>query len=119
MNIIKLPLTSTTLVEDKSTALKFPEPKASELNDHTLAKIRYELRLIKEGLQIHGYPIKKLTHREVWRIGKADDLYLLSYQLDPSNVWVVFPYNQNLVQVVTWSLSQATAIASFNSPAPL
>lgn len=114
MNIIKLPSAYTTPVEDKIDAFKFYESKAHDLNNHTLTKIRAELRLIKQGLLMHGYPIKKLSYRETWRIGKADDLYLLSYQLDPHQ-WVLFPYNQNLTQIVSWSLTKVTAIASTES----
>lgn len=105
MNIIKFPELATTPVESRVSAFRFSEPKACDFNNHTLTKIRYELRLIKEGLSLHGYPIKKLAYRECWRIGKIDDLYLLSYQLDPT-VWVLFPHNDNLAKIVAWSLSQ-------------
>lgn len=117
MNIIRLPFACTVSAEGKISAFKFYEP-SHNLNNHTLTKIRSELRLIKQGLEIHGYPIKKLSHRETWRIGKTDDLYLLSYQLDPLE-WVLFPYNQNLVEILNWSLSGVTAIASLKSPNPL
>lgn len=110
MNIIKLPSACTIPVASKIDAFRFYEPKGCDFNNHTLTKIRYELRLVKEGLSLHGYPIKKLNHRECWRIGKADNLYLLSYQLDPM-VWVLFPDNDNLSRIIAWSLSEVTAIA--------
>lgn len=59
---------------------------------------------------MHGYPIKKLNCREVWRIGKLDNLYLLSYQFDPLG-WVLFPHNENLAGIIAYSLTQVTAIA--------
>lgn len=118
MNIIRLPSVSAIIPEAKIAAFRFLEPKACKLNNHTLSKIRYELRLIKEGLSMHGYPIKKLNCREVWRVGKVDNLYLLSYQLDPP-VWVLFPHNDNLAGIIAYSLSGVTAIASFDAPKPL
>lgn len=91
----------TVLARDRNfDAAKFLEPKVTEFNRHTYSKIRHEVQLIKEGLQMHGYPIKKLNCREVWKIGKGDSLYLLSYQLDPF-AWVLFPHSENLAQIIT------------------
>lgn len=118
MNIIKLPSASGTIEDRKISGFRFLEPKASQFNHHTLSKIRHELRLINEGLSMHGYLFKKLNCREVWRVGKLDNLYLLSYQIDPI-AWVLFPHNDNLARIIAYSLTEVTAIAEERTRIPL
>lgn len=64
------------------------------------------MRLIKEALEMHGYPLKKLNCREVWRIGKGDNLYLLSYYTDPFE-WALLPHNDNLALIIAYGLTTA------------
>lgn len=61
--------------------------------------------MFKDSLEIHGYLLRKLSHREVWRIGSTDNLYLLSYQFDPEFAWVLFPGNDNISAILTDCLS--------------
>ena len=108
-NIIRL---SPVLENRGIGSIKFVEPKANH-NHHIHARIRHDIKLIKQGLEMHGYPFKKLNCREVWRIGKTNDLYLLSYQFDPLE-WVLLPYSENLSKIIIWSL-HVTQIADTRS----
>ena len=85
---------------------KFLEPHTGEFNNHFYQRVKGDIRLIKQGLEIHGYPMKKLNGREVWRIGKGDSLYLLSYHADPFE-WVLLPHNDNLARIIAYSLTTA------------
>lgn len=89
-----------------SAASKFLEPRAGEFNDYFYKRVKNNIRLIKQGLEVHGYPMKKLNGREVWRIGKGDNLYLLSYYADPFE-WVLLPHNDNLAKIIAYSLTAA------------
>lgn len=112
-NIIRL----SPILENRGIgSIKFVEPKANH-NHYIHARIRHDIRLIKQGLELHGYLFKKLNHREVWRIGRTNNLYLLSYQLDPLE-WELFPHSENLSKILAWSLD-VIQIADTRSSYPL
>lgn len=66
--------------------------------------IHRDLMSIQQLLELHRYPVKKLASREVWRIGKGDSIWLLSYDANTLQ-WILFPHSENLACIITQAIN--------------
>lgn len=102
-------MNNTTLVpilqSGQLRSVKICEPDTRGFNEHTRKRIWREVRLIKQVLQLHGYQFRKLSGRECYRIGPADNCWLLVPQFEPFR-WELLPHQDNLAYLIQGALKR-------------